>query len=32
MSKRRNVGNVSNIVKYTFNVAINTAILEVAAT
>ena len=32
MSKRRNVGNVSNVVKYTFNIGINTAILEVAPT
>lgn len=32
MSKRRNVGNVSNVVRYTFNVGVNTAILEVAAT
>ncbi len=32
MSKRRNIGNVSNVVKYTFNLGINTAILEVPAT
>lgn len=32
MSKRRNIGNVSNVVRYTFNLAVNTAILEIAAT
>jgi len=32
MSKRRNVGNVSNIVRQNFNVGINSAILEQTAT
>ena len=32
MSKRRNVGNVSNVVRQTFMVGINSAIIEVAAT
>jgi hypothetical protein len=30
MSKRKNIGNASNVVRYTFNVGINTAIQEVA--
>lgn len=32
MSKRRNIGNVSNVVRYNFNVGVNTAIIEVPAT
>lgn len=32
MSKRRNVGNVSNIVRQAFNVGINSEIFEVSAT
>lgn len=32
MSKRRNVGNVSNVVRQTFAVGINSDIIEVAAT
>jgi hypothetical protein len=32
MSKRRNIGNVGNIVRYNFNVGVNTAIVESAAT
>jgi len=32
MSKRRNVGNVSNVVRRNFNVAVNSEVLEVAAT
>jgi hypothetical protein len=32
MSKRRNIGNVSNVVRYNFNVGVNTEILEVMAT
>ena len=32
LSKRKNVGNVSNVVRYNFSVAINSEILEVAAT
>ena len=32
MSKRRNVGNVSNIVRQTYNVGVNSAILEQAST
>lgn len=32
MSKRRNIGNVSNVVRYTFNLGVNSAIFEVNAT
>lgn len=32
MSKRRNIGNVSNVVRYTFNTGVNSEVLEVAAT
>ena len=32
MSKRRNIGNVSNVVKYMFNIGVNSAIYEVPAT
>lgn len=32
MSQRRNIGNVSNVVKRAFNLGVNTAILEVPAT
>lgn len=32
MSKRRNVGNVSNVVKYDFTLAVDSALTEVAAT
>ncbi len=32
MGERRNIGNVSNIIKRTFNLGVNTAILEVAPT
>ena len=32
MSKRRNIGNVSNVVRYNFNVGVNSAVLEVQAT
>ena len=32
MSKQRNVGNVSNVVRQTFNVGINSEILVIAAT
>lgn len=32
MSKRRNIGNVSNVVRYNFNVGVNSAVLEVAPT
>lgn len=32
MSKRRNIGNVSNVVRYTFNVGVNTELYEVPAT
>lgn len=32
MGKRRNIGNVSNVVKYNFNLGVDSAILEVAAT
>lgn len=32
MSKRRNIGNASNVVRYNFNVGINSPILEVPAT
>lgn len=32
MSKRRNIGNVGNVVRYNFNVGVNTVILEVPAT
>lgn len=32
MSKRRNIGNVSNVVRYNFNLGVNTEIWEVAAT
>jgi hypothetical protein len=32
MSKRRNIGNVSNVVRYTFNIGVNSPILEVEAT
>lgn len=32
MSKRRNIGTVQNVVRYNFNVGVNTEILEVPAT
>jgi hypothetical protein len=32
MSKRRNIGNVSNVVRYNFNVGVNSEVLETAAT
>lgn len=32
MGDRRNIGNVSNVVKRTFNLGVNSAIFEVAAT
>lgn len=32
MGERRNIGNVSNIIKRTFNLGVNTAILEVLPT
>jgi hypothetical protein len=32
MSKRLNVGNVSNVVRRAFNAGINTALIEVAPT
>jgi hypothetical protein len=32
MSKKRNVGNVSNVVRHNFNVAINSDLIEIGAT
>jgi hypothetical protein len=32
MSKRRNIGNASNVVRYNFQVGVNSAIIEVPAT
>lgn len=32
MSKRRNIGNVSNVVRYNFNVGVNSEVYEVPAT
>lgn len=32
MSKRENIGNVSNVIRYNFNVAVNSTIIKVAST
>lgn len=32
MSKRRNVGNASNVVRFNFDLGVNSAVIEVAAT